>query len=524
MQLAKPAATLIQTAGAAGKQKPKTKTKIYDTMGKWNFQKIGFGVHGGGEPCGPRRGGKVEYTPEEVNALLDKLAAIMEKGGGGSQPMDLSGVELTKNKREFIRPYKEKEQGGNFADHDHYASERAVAEKLYLLAKDIESLMDADSGILEIIGNLDYFDEEAQFPEGLLPEQFNVSDVLKALHLYIKMTNTTIGGFIGEGYAAAFNETECVNMNIWQVLKLLHRNKLESSQQITRMQQQINELAAKITGVTISVSPESLTVGETEDVVINITTSMEADSVSLYRNGTRIYRSAEAGTSWEYTDENVTPEAAGEVKYKAVVVVGHITKENEVSIPVQKQTTNIHWSEHTEPVEATIGAQNTLPELQGVTGGMDIFYRSSNEGVADIDANGVVTLIGAGTTTITASFAGDATREGSQDSYELTVVEESHLSVQIGSGVAYQDTLFTNTGLPLTNGMHLSQEVGEGDYLFIKIDKRQSIDKVMTYNPDYPMFDSEIEFDAPVIDGDYKYYKSTGSYRTAITSRITILT
>jgi hypothetical protein len=63
---------------------------------------------------------------------------------------------------------------------------------------------------------------------------------------------------------------------------------------------------------------------------------------------------------------------------------------------------------------------------------MNIAYRSHNESVADINANGEVTLIGAGTTTITASFGGDATREGSQDSYELTVVDASQLDYYIG--------------------------------------------------------------------------------------------
>ncbi len=57
--------------------------------------------------------------------------------------------------------------------------------------------------------------------------------------------------------------------------------------------------------------------------------------------------------------------------------------------------------------------------------GKALSYASSHPDVATIDAStGAVTLVGAGTTLITASFAGDATHNAAQGSYALVVASE----------------------------------------------------------------------------------------------------
>ena len=55
----------------------------------------------------------------------------------------------------------------------------------------------------------------------------------------------------------------------------------------------------------------------------------------------------------------------------------------------------------------------------------DVNWSSSDTGVATIDANGAVTLVSAGTTTITASFSGDAAYAPSSATYELTVTDST---------------------------------------------------------------------------------------------------
>ena len=52
----------------------------------------------------------------------------------------------------------------------------------------------------------------------------------------------------------------------------------------------------------------------------------------------------------------------------------------------------------------------------------DVTWDSTDEDVATISQDGVVTLVGVGTTTITATFEGDATNATSFDTYELTVI------------------------------------------------------------------------------------------------------
>jgi hypothetical protein len=97
------------------------------------------------------------------------------------------------------------------------------------------------------------------------------------------------------------------------------------------------------------------------------------------------------------------------------------------------------------------------------------------------------------------------------------------LSVLVGHGANYGSAVFTDTNRQLAAGMHLTQEVNKNDYLFIKVDKTQGIVLATTDNDD-PTFNSEIQFDAPFTDGDYKVYKKTDAYPRAITARILIVT
>jgi hypothetical protein len=71
----------------------------------------------------------------------------------------------------------------------------------------------------------------------------------------------------------------------------------------------------------------------------------------------------------------------------------------------------------------TIGADdNVFPELQN-DNNLPITYSSSETSVATINSSGSITLIAAGQTVITASFAGDSQYEAAEVSYTLTVKE-----------------------------------------------------------------------------------------------------
>lgn len=80
--------------------------------------------------------------------------------------------------------------------------------------------------------------------------------------------------------------------------------------------------------------------------------------------------------------------------------------------------TNVHEGTQAGQLTASVTANGTA--ISGAT----VTWSSSETGVATVDASGNVTLVAAGTTTITASYAGDEKQyQPSSDTYELTVTD-----------------------------------------------------------------------------------------------------
>lgn len=74
-------------------------------------------------------------------------------------------------------------------------------------------------------------------------------------------------------------------------------------------------------------------------------------------------------------------------------------------------------------VQVNLGDDFTAPTLTNALG-MTVSYESTNTGVATVDpTTGAVTIVGAGTTTITATSAEDATHSAGSASYNLTVLD-----------------------------------------------------------------------------------------------------
>jgi hypothetical protein len=73
-------------------------------------------------------------------------------------------------------------------------------------------------------------------------------------------------------------------------------------------------------------------------------------------------------------------------------------------------------------VTATIGEEFTTPTLANPKS-LPITWTSSDEQVATVNASGEITLLAAGTTTITAIFAGNDEYEANSVSYTLTVLQ-----------------------------------------------------------------------------------------------------
>lgn len=100
-----------------------------------------------------------------------------------------------------------------------------------------------------------------------------------------------------------------------------------------------------------------------------------------------------------------------------------------------------------EAYTATIGGENEFPVLANPNG-LAVTYTSSKESVATVDAEGNITLVGAGETTITATSEKTDAFKAGEASYVLTVEEKA----EPGVGVKYE--LVTSTD-DITSGKYL---------------------------------------------------------------------
>ena len=101
--------------------------------------------------------------------------------------------------------------------------------------------------------------------------------------------------------------------------------------------------------------------------------------------------------------------------------------------PVYKQDVTMAFNP-TE-VTATIGEDFTEPTLTTTPANLSVTYSSSEQTVATIDvATGEVTPVAAGTTVITATFAGDNSYNSGSATYTLTVSEATTPDPVVGSG------------------------------------------------------------------------------------------
>ena len=92
-------------------------------------------------------------------------------------------------------------------------------------------------------------------------------------------------------------------------------------------------------------------------------------------------------------------------------------------LTVKKNPVALSWS--AANCSASLNESNSYPTLDNPLG-VALTYSSSNTSVATISSGGSITLIGKGSTTITAKFAGDDFHETATASYTLKVVKSTH--------------------------------------------------------------------------------------------------
>ena len=147
------------------------------------------------------------------------------------------------------------------------------------------------------------------------------------------------------------------------------------------------------------INPHGLTVkySSTDETVAKVDAS--SGTVTLVAAGTTaIVATSEANDTY----------AAGSASYTLRVV---------------KQTVTMEWS--TESFKAVLEDNNVFPTLSISPAGISVSYSSSNEGVATIAADGSITLVAVGSTTISAAFEGDDIYKAASAVYTLTVASRA---------------------------------------------------------------------------------------------------
>ena len=144
------------------------------------------------------------------------------------------------------------------------------------------------------------------------------------------------------------------------------------------------------------------------------------------------------------------------VYYKVVGDANHENAEGgQVVVAIAKADVTVTFASKT--ASGKMGEAFTAPKVTASPADLTLSYTSSNTKVATVDpSTGAVTLVSAGETTITASFAGNDNYNAANDSYTLTVAKadavSSDLSFASGTATAtYGDATVTS---PTLNNPH----------------------------------------------------------------------
>ena len=138
---------------------------------------------------------------------------------------------------------------------------------------------------------------------------------------------------------------------------------------------------------------------------------------------------------------------AGNDDYKAKVASFTLT--------VNRATASVTFTSKT--ANAKIGEGYASQTATTSPAGLPLTYSSSNTGVATVDASsGAVTLVAPGSTTITASFAGNDNYNAAQDSYELSVAKADAVDVELSFGSATATATYgdATVNTPALNNPH----------------------------------------------------------------------
>lgn len=139
-------------------------------------------------------------------------------------------------------------------------------------------------------------------------------------------------------------------------------------------------------------------------------------------------KSIETGylTSKDFTDFEFTRDDGSKLKSVKVATSAKRAYVESITVYYEEEDgdtrEDVALSFPDDSYSAILGQEFVAPELAGAPEGAEIVYTSSREAVATVAANGTVTLINEGRTTITASFDGNDAYKPAEATYILNVV------------------------------------------------------------------------------------------------------
>ncbi len=190
--------------------------------------------------------------------------------------------------------------------------------------------------------------------------------------------------------------------------------------------------SGKTTGNTITFSSEKVITS----IVFTFANNMTAD------NGVFSEGSYDSNTStWSGSTNSVTLTVTGTTTGTRIYITA-MTVYYEDASPKTATTTTIDYSgirtdRKGGDAAGTLSASVTETVGGAAVDGAVVTWESSVKGVATINESGAVTLVAPGTTTITASYAGNSTYAKSSDTYEL-VVTDTRAAADLSYGFSEQ--------------------------------------------------------------------------------------
>lgn len=190
-----------------------------------------------------------------------------------------------------------------------------------------------------------------------------------------------------------------------------------------------NDVAAASVKATIANSQSTV---ETAPVANTLTYTGQAQA--LITAGTATHGEMQYSTDGQ-TYSTTIPTATNAGTYDVWYQVKGSTGYNDVAaqkltVTIQKANATVTFSATT--ASAKMGVTFTAPTATTTPAGLALTYASSDASVATVDAStGAVTLVAAGETTVTASFAGNDNLNAASASYVLTVAKKDRVEAEL---------------------------------------------------------------------------------------------